>query len=224
MTSATSVAGNVAALKLRIEAAARRAGRDAGGVSLIGVTKGVAPAAVADAIDAGLRDFGENFVREAEERRSALGALAAAARWHFIGHLQSNKAGPALRLFDVVQSVDSLRLAQNLSRRATRPLRILLEVNVAAEASKFGFAPSEVSAAVAAVANLPGIQLEGLMTIAPAATDAEAVRPVFRELRRLAEANGLSELSMGMSDDFEVAIEEGATMVRLGRAVFGERR
>jgi pyridoxal phosphate enzyme (YggS family) len=155
---------------------------------------------------------------------AALQERAAAATWHFIGHLQTNKSAAAVRLFQVIQSVDSVRLAQHLSRRAIEPIRILLEVNVAGESSKFGFAPSQVSDGVRAIAKLPNLELTGLMTIAPAAEDPETVRPVFRQLRQLAEASGLTELSMGMTDDFEVAVEEGATMVRLGRAIFGERR
>jgi hypothetical protein len=221
-----TIAENIASLRARIAAAAERAGRDAAAVRLIGASsasKGVTQSMVEQAIAAGLLDFGENFVQEAEQRIVPLGPLALQVTWHFIGHLQSNKAAQALRYFSVVQSVDSLRLAQQLSRRATTPVRILLEVNVAGEESKFGLAPREVSSVVESVRLLPNIELVGLMTMAPAVRDAEQVRPVFRELRRLAEANGLHELSMGMTDDFEVAIEEGATMVRLGRAIFGGR-
>jgi pyridoxal phosphate enzyme (YggS family) len=143
--------------------------------------------------------------------------------WHFIGHLQTNKVSPALDLFEVFHSIDSQRLAEQLSRRSRAPVRILLEVNVAGEPSKFGLAPNQVSNVVSHVGRLPNLDLAGLMTIAPATVDAESVRPVFRELRELAAANGLTELSMGMTDDFEVAVEEGATMVRIGRAIFGER-
>jgi pyridoxal phosphate enzyme (YggS family) len=221
-----TIAGNIAGLRARIATAAERAGRDPAAVRLIGASsasKGVTQAMVEEAIAAGLLDFGENFVQEAEERITPLGPLAAKATWHFIGHLQTNKVALALRYFSVVQSVDSLRLAQQLSRRATSPVRILLEVNVADEASKFGLAANEVSSMVDLVHGLPNLELVGLMTMAPAVTEAEQVRPVFRELRELAHANGLTELSMGMTDDFEVAVEEGATMVRLGRAIFGER-
>ena len=218
-----TIADNIAAVRRHIEAAAIRADRDPAGVRLVGVTKGVAPERVQQAIDAGLLDFGENFVQEAEERIAALGDSARLATWHFIGHLQTNKAAAALNLFAIIQSVDSVRLAEQISRRATTSLRVLLEVNVAGEASKFGFAPAEAGRAIGRIGGLPNIDLAGFMTIAPAFTDPEAARPVFRELRELAQANGLSELSMGMTDDFEVAIEEGATMVRIGRAIFGER-
>ena len=200
-----------------------RSERDAAAVRLVGMTKGVAPAAVEAAIAAGLRDFGENFVQEAQERIEVLDAAASEATWHFIGHLQTNKVPAALSLFDIIHSVDSLRLAQQLSHRAHTRLRVLLEVNVAGEASKFGFAPAGVADAVSAIASLPNLDLAGLMTVAPAHADADAARPVFRALRELADANGLTELSMGMTDDFEVAIEEGATLVRIGRAIFGER-
>lgn len=217
------IAANVAAVQSCIDAAAGRAGRDPATVRLIGATKSVAPEVVQQALDAGLVDFGENFIQEAEARMDALGARAGEATWHFIGHLQTNKARDAVQRFDILQSVDSLRLAEQLNRRASRPVRILLEVNVAGEASKFGFAPLEVSEAVASVAALSNLDLAGLMTIAPAVDDPEQVRLYFRQLRELAEAHGLEELSMGMTDDFEVAIEEGATMVRVGRAIFGER-
>jgi pyridoxal phosphate enzyme (YggS family) len=221
-----SIADNLAQLHRRMAVAAERAGRDPAAVRLVGASsasKGVSQAMVEQAIAAGLHDFGENYIQEAQARIEPLGALADQATWHFIGHLQTNKAGQALRYFSVIQSVDSLRLAQQLSRRAERPVRILLEVNVAGEASKFGLAPGEVGAVVSAAGCLPNVELVGLMTMAPVVSDPEETRPVFRELSELAHANGLQELSMGMTDDFEVAIEEGATMVRLGRAIFGDR-
>jgi pyridoxal phosphate enzyme (YggS family) len=217
------VASNIEVVRGRIAAAASRAGRDPAQVRLIGVVKSVRPEVVAAAIRCGLTDLGENFVQEAEERRAALGSLGSAATWHFIGHLQTNKTAAAIRLSDIIHSVDSLRLAQTLSRRAERDLPVLLEVNVGREASKYGFLPEEVDAAVRQIGCLPHLQLRGLMTIAPAVADAEQVRPLFRELHALAAAHGLAELSMGMTDDFEVAVEEGATMVRVGRALFGER-
>jgi len=222
----TPVAAQLAAVQARIAAAAARAGRDPADVTLVAATKSVAPARVAEAIHAGLRHCGENIVQDAQERIRALGEDARLATWHFIGHLQTNKAAAALNLFDIIQSVDSERLAQHLSRRAEalqRPVRIFLEVNVAAETSKFGFSPAEVATAVRSIAGLPALQLEGLMTVAPDVADPEQVRPVFRELHALARANDLRQLSMGMTSDFEVAIEEGATLVRIGRAIFGER-
>src|SRR4051794_34320640 len=222
-----SIADNVANLRARIEAAAARAGRDAGGVRLVGasaISKGVSDAAVLEALAAGVQDFGENWLQEAEDRIQRLAAdVDGQATWHFIGHVQRNKAPGVLSAFDIIHSVDSLRLAERLSERAEHPARILLEVNVAGEASKYGFAPSEVANTVAAIARLPNLDLAGLMTMAPQLADVEDTRPVFRTLKELAEANGLSELSMGMTEDFEVAVEEGATMVRIGRALFGDR-
>jgi pyridoxal phosphate enzyme (YggS family) len=217
------IAHNIEAIRQRMSAAAERGGRVAASVRLVGASKTVDPERIVQALDAGLRDFGENFIQEAEDRIASLGSRADEAIWHFIGHLQTNKAGAAVNLFDIIESVDSIRLAEHVSRRATQPIRVLLEVNVAQEASKFGFAPADVGVAISRVQQLPNLELGGLMTIAPASRDPESVRPVFRELRELAHANGLTELSMGMTDDFEVAIEEGATMIRVGRAIFGER-
>ena len=226
MVATTTIAANIESLRTRIAAAAGRAGRDPAAVRLVGasaMSKGVTNEMVLAALDAGLRDFGENYVQEAQQRIADLGERASQARWHFIGHLQSNKAAIAASLFDTIESVDSLKLAQALSRRAEKPLRILLEVNVSGEASKHGLAPSEVATIITAVSALPNIELVGLMTMAPEVDDAEQTRPVFRTLRDLAAANGLRELSMGMTNDFEVAVEEGATMVRIGRALFAGR-
>ena len=153
---------------------------------------------------------------------NSISSTGSAARIHLIGHLQRNKARFAGR-FASVQSVDSVRLAAAIARNLDAPLDILLEVNVAAEASKSGFAPDDVEAALSEIAALPQLNVTGLMTIAPLVEDAQAVRPVFRRLREMRDALGLRELSMGMSNDYDVAIEEGATIVRIGRAIFGER-
>lgn len=217
-----AIAENLATVRERIAAACGRAARAPEDVTLIAVSKTFDADAVAEAIEAGQRDFGENRVQEALPKIDAIAARGLDARWHLVGHLQSNKAKAAAGRFAVIHSVDSLRLAQELSRRAHR-MAVLLEVNVAQEESKFGFAPEEVAPALSSIANLPHLEVRGLMTVAPDAGDAEAVRPVFRKLRELRDALGLRELSMGMSNDYEVAIEEGATMVRVGRAVFGER-
>ncbi len=205
----------------RIETACHRAGRSPDEVTVIAVAKGFPAEAVLEAYAAGLRHFGENRVQEAAAKRPRLAHLD--VTWHMVGHLQTNKVSRALELFDVVHSVDSLRLAQELSRRSRRRLPVLVEVNVAGEATKFGFPPEEAAAAAEAIARLPNLDVIGLMTVAPLADDPEEVRPVFRRLRDLARSLGVPHLSMGMSDDFEVAIEEGATMVRLGRAIFGPR-
>ena len=216
-----TIADRVAHVRQRIERAAERAGRSPADVTIVAVSKGFPPSAIDEAMVAGIADIGENRVQEAAAKIAALRGLP--VTWHLVGHLQTNKAKTALELFDIIHSVDSLHLAEVLSHRAQRPLPVLLEVSVTGEASKFGFPPNEVAAAAEAIARLPRLDLRGLMTVAPFISDPETVRPVFRELRRLRDALGLAELSMGMTDDFEVAIEEGATLVRIGRAIFGER-
>jgi pyridoxal phosphate enzyme (YggS family) len=223
-----SLADRIARVQDAIAAAAARSGRPANAVRLVAVTKTVASERIAEAYALGVRDFGENRVQEAQPKIAALAAQGLRPVWHLVGHLQTNKAAAALRSFDILEAVDSLRLAEAISRRVTgTPARILLEVNVAGEPSKFGFRlddPQQPFAdAVAAIRALPGLLVEGLMTVAPIAENPEEVRPVFRRLAELAAAFQLRELSMGMTDDFPIAIEEGATMVRIGRAIFGER-
>jgi len=219
----TDIAENLARVRQRIEAACRRAGRAPAEGTLVGITKGFPPEAVAEAVAAGLEDAGENRVQEAAAKIGALAGRGIRPRWHLVGHLQTNKAKTALDLFAIIHSVDSLRLAEALDRHASRPVAVLLEVNVAQEASKFGFTPGELPSALSAISSLPHLDVRGLMTVAPQTDDPEAVRPVFRRLRELRDACGLRDLSMGMTDDFEVAIEEGATLVRVGRAIFGPR-
>jgi len=219
----SGIAENLERVKERVARAAQRAGRDPSAVTIVGVAKTFPPQAIAEAYRAGLRHIGENRVQEAQAKRPELASLAGVT-WHLVGHLQTNKVKRALELFDIVHSVDSLRVAEFISRHATRPVEVLVEVNVAGEASKFGVAPQEVPALVEALARLPRIEVVGLMTIAPLVADPEEVRPVFRRLRELAGGLGLRELSMGMTDDFEVAVEEGATLVRIGRAIFGARK
>jgi PLP dependent protein len=219
----TDIAGNITTVRARIEASCARAGRDVATVTLVGISKGHSPAAIAEAYAAGLRDIGENRVQEASAKIAALAAEGVAPRWHLVGNLQTNKVRSAIGLFDILHGIDSERLAEVISRNAERTVAALLEVNVAGEATKHGFAPADVPGAVERIGRLPGIELLGLMTVAPAVDTPEDVRPVFRRLRELRDAAGLQELSMGMTDDFEVAIEEGATMVRVGRAIFGER-
>ena len=214
----------------RIARAATRAGRDPATVALIGASKGVDVAGIREALAAGLLDFGESWVQEALPKIAAAGA---GPRWHFIGHLQRNKARAAAGVFETIQSVDSLRLVQALNERALalqRRLSVLLEVNVAGEPTKYGLPPERVQSLLAGAKELEALQVVGLMTVAPMAADPEAVRPVFRRLRELrdrlrdrAPGGRMTELSMGMSGDFEVAVEEGSTMVRIGRAIFGER-
>jgi len=217
----TTVAERLALIRERVARAAERSGRSPAEVTIVAVSKFFPTQAIEEAAAAGIAHIGENRVQEAAAKVSSLRHLP--VTWHMIGHLQTNKAKTALELFDIIQTVDSLRLAEALSRRADRAIPVLLEVNVAGEASKFGLSPPEVPQTAEAVARLPHLDMRGLMTMAPLVGDPEEVRPVFRELRRLRDALGLAELSMGMTDDFEVAIEEGATLVRIGRAIFGER-
>ena len=217
------IRGNVARVQERIARAAERAGRTPESVLLIAVSKTVEAARVQAAVAAGVPALGENRVQEAKEKIALLGRPVP---WHLIGHLQTNKVKDALALFDVVHSLDRLDLAREVDRRARATGRIadaLVEINVAAEPSKSGFAPGDVAPALDALAALDHIRVLGLMVIPPIVERAEDARAWFRTLRGLAERHGLKELSMGMSADFEVAIEEGATMVRVGTAIFGAR-
>ena len=221
----STIAERAEAVRLQIADACLRDRRSPEEVTLVGVSKGFPPEAVREAFAAGLSHFGENRVQEAQAKLPLLADLAPRPTWHMVGHLQTNKVKTALSLFDIIQSVDSLHLAQEISRRAPQSVRVpvLLEVNVAGEAAKYGFSPEELPARAEEVRALPGLEVRGLMTVAPMAADPEAARPVFRRLRELGDSLGLAELSMGMTDDFEVAVEEGATIVRIGRAIFGER-
>ncbi|OUM96553.1 MAG: YggS family pyridoxal phosphate enzyme [Firmicutes bacterium ZCTH02-B6] len=225
-------AENLARIRGRISAAAERVGRDPADVTLIAVTKNVDAATVQQAVAAGVADIGENRVQEA---RAKFPFLPAGVRRHMIGHLQTNKVKQCLELFDVIHSLDRWSLAEAVSRRAQAlgtVVPVLVQVNVAGEETKHGLAPGEVLSFVRMVAELPGLAIRGLMTMAPLVDDPEAARPVFRELRRLADQvadagiRGVSMewLSMGMSNDFEMAVEEGATMVRIGTSLFGPRR
>lgn len=225
----TDLRANLDSVRSRITAACERVGRDPSSVTLMAVSKGHPPDAVKAAAALGLDCFGENRMQEA---KSKIPLCPARLRWHMIGHLQSNKARDAVHWFELIQSVDSLHLATELdkwSERAAKTTRILLEVNVAGEASKFGYAPDRLLAELAEINRLRRIEIHGLMTMAPWTLEPEKVRPVFRRLRewkeRCDQALGapLPQLSMGMTGDFEVAIEEGATIVRLGTALFGER-
>lgn len=219
------VAANVARVRERIAAAARRGGRRPEDVTLVAVTKGVDAPQILEAVAVGVRDLGENRVQEAASKAAA---VSAGARWHLVGHLQRNKVRQAVALFTVIHSLDGARLAADVSRRAAAPVDVLLQVNVAGEAQKFGVPPEEAPTVLRAIAGLPALHVVGLMTIAPLSGDPEETRPVFGRLRGLRddlEALGIAgvtlpHLSMGMSGDFEIAVEEGATMVRIGRAIF----
>lgn len=227
ISETVDIPSNVKTVLGRIGAACRRAGRRPAGVTLVAVSKGMGVSSIQVAYEAGVRHFGENRVQEAEGKITGLAGLTDIT-WHLVGHLQSNKLKAAMRLFHIIHSVDSTRLAEALSRQATamagrEAFPVLLEVNVARESTKQGFDVEDVPGAVEAASRLRGVRIVGLMAIAPAVGDPEEVRPVFRKLRELRDALGLAELSMGMTEDFEAAIEEGATMVRIGRAIFGPR-
>ena len=217
-----SIADNLLQVNDQIASACERAGRDRSEVTLIAVSKTFPAEAIAEAHVAGQRHFGENRVQEGLTKLERLAELGVDAHIHLIGHLQRNKARHA-GSFDSVQSVDSVRLAEAISRRLEREMPIMLEVNVGKEASKQGFAVAELDEALEQIRALPNLRVEGLMTVAPEVADPEDVRPVFATLRKLSERFELPELSMGMSNDYAIAIEEGSTMVRIGRAIFGNR-
>jgi len=225
-----TIASRYQGLMARIAAAAARAGRDPRAVQLVAVSKTVDPARVREAYAAGARTFGENRAQELGPKAVALADLA--IEWHFLGHLQSNKARAVMGVSALIHSVDRLDLAQRISAGATpeQPQRILVQVNTSGEASKSGVAPPALAALLDGIAPLPGLVVEGLMTIGPLTDDAGAIRAAFRLLRQARDreraarpAMPLAHLSMGMSGDFEIAIEEGATLLRIGTALFGAR-
>jgi pyridoxal phosphate enzyme (YggS family) len=221
---AVDIEANIRDVQRRIVRACERSRRSPDEITLVAVTKGFETPAIKAAFDLGITNFGENRVKEAEGKIAQLTELRQAITWHMVGHLQSNKAKLAVELFDIIHSIDSVRLAMILNRLAEKQLPVLLEVNVSGESTKAGLSPGEVEAAVKEIRQLTNLKLLGLMTVAPWVSEPEEVRPVFRKLRELRDALGLKHLSMGMTDDFEVAIEEGATMLRIGRAIFGDRR
>jgi pyridoxal phosphate enzyme (YggS family) len=217
------IRANVERVREAIARACGRAGRSPGDVVLVAVSKTVEPERIRLAVAAGVPALGESRVQEAREKIEALGRLVP---WHLIGSLQTNKAKDAARLFDWIESVDRVELARELSRRARaggRTLDVLIQVNLGEEPQKGGVAPGELKALLDALVGLESLRVRGLMAIPPAVASAEAARPYFRRLRELRDGVGLEHLSMGMSGDFEVAIEEGATMVRVGTAIFGPR-
>jgi len=224
-----TIRDNLLKVREKIERAAQKAGRDPKEIKLVAVSKTVEVDRIKEAIEAGVSILGENYVQEAQEKIEALGKPVS---WHFIGHLQSNKAKYAVRLFDVIHSLDSIPLAEELSRRAEQPdrvIRVMIEVNLSKEATKFGTDEERVLNLARRIQNLGHLSLEGLMTMPPYFDSPEMSRPYYVALRELEDRmikDGipLKELSMGMSNDFEIAIEEGATYVRVGTAIFGPRR
>ncbi|MBF0509930.1 MAG: YggS family pyridoxal phosphate-dependent enzyme [Deltaproteobacteria bacterium] len=223
---------NLNLVRTEMAAAAVRAGRNVEEVSLIAVTKTFGPEAVREAWAAGQQVFGENYIQEARDKIAAVGP---GPIWHFIGHLQTNKAKYAVKLFDLIQTLDTPSLAQELDKRAGaagRSLDVLIEINIALEATKAGVAATQVPRLIEAVMACPHLNLQGLMTMPPFFDDPEEARPYFAALRRMrdelvrrgaADSRNLQHLSMGMSGDYQVAIEEGATIVRVGTAIFGQR-
>jgi len=213
----------------RIEKAAQRSGRDPSEIKLVAVSKTVEASHIKEAIEGGASILGENYVQEAQKKIEEIGRSVA---WHFIGHLQSNKAKYAVRLFDLIHSIDSLTLAEELNRRAQQVgevAKVMIEVNISGEATKFGTDEERVFSIVRGIPGLSHLSLEGLMTMPPYFELPEMSRPYYIKLRELKERmvrEGIpvKELSMGMSNDFEIAIEEGATYVRVGTAIFGERK
>jgi PLP dependent protein len=220
--AAVSLRERLAQVRDRIERAAVGAGRDASTITLVAVTKVFPASVIREAYDAGLRDFGENYVQEFEAKAPEVADLTG-SRFHLIGHLQSNKSKKAAELFSVIQTVDSAKLARRLDESA-RPLDVMLEVKISLEEAKSGADPAELPALIDAVCVTKHLNLIGLMTMPPWSDDAEPSRPYFRRLRELALQFRLPHLSMGMSHDFEVAIEEGATFIRVGTALFGKRK
>ncbi len=217
-----SIRDNIAAVDERIARACVRAGREREDVMLVAVSKTFPAESVDEAIVAGITDIGENRVQEARDKKPL---VHGAVRWHLIGHLQTNKAKDAVKLFDVIEAVDSLDLAEKLARAAEgqgKTIDVMLQVNIGDEPQKSGLGRGDVDAVAKQMAGLVSLRLIGLMAIPPVGTPDES-RPYFRELRSIRDALGLKELSMGMSEDFEAAIEEGSTMVRVGRAIFGSR-
>ncbi len=211
----------LAAVEERIHAACARSGRRREEITLLAVTKTFPAEVILEAHAAGLREFGENYVQEFEQKAPQVRQLEG-ARFHLIGHLQSNKSRRAAELFDVVQTVDTVKLARRLDASG-RALEVMIEVKLSPEEAKAGCAVEELPALVEAIRACPNLRLAGLMTMPPWSEDAERSRPYFRRLRELARAHGVAGLSMGMSHDLEVAVEEGATVVRVGTALFGER-
>lgn len=227
---ANMISENLANVMERIKRAARKAGRDPAEVTVVAVTKSVEVKRIKEAISGGARVFGENYVQESEEKIKKI--KDGSVKWHFIGHLQKNKAKLAVELFDVIETVDSIELAAELNKRAEARLEVFIEVNIAKEKTKTGSAPDGVVKLARGIAGMPMLRLTGLMCVPPDAPEAEASRPYFITLRRLAERINkeqipgvfLRNLSMGMSGDFEIAVEEGATFVRVGTAIFGARQ
>jgi len=217
-----SLSSRLVQVRERIASACARSARSPDSVRLLAVTKVFGPEVIRDAYALGLRDFGENYVQEMERKAPGIADLAE-ARFHLIGHLQNNKTKKAAQLFSAIDTLDTTKIASRLNAEG-KPMDVMIEVKLSGEASKSGAMPGYLPELAHAIGNCPNLRLTGLMTVPPWSEDPELSRPYFARLRGLAEDFGLSELSMGMSNDLEVAIEEGATWVRVGTALFGRRR
>lgn len=213
---------NLDAVEERIERAVSRCGRKRREITLLAVTKVFPATVIRDGFELGLRDFGENYVQEFQDKYQQVADLPG-ARFHFIGHLQSNKTKPAAQIFQVIETVDSLKIAERLNA-AGKQLEVMFEVKLSEEQSKSGASPDELPALIEGVRGCSNLNVTGLMTMPPWSDDPEPSRPYFRRLKQLADQHGMSQVSMGMSHDLEVAIEEGATVIRVGTALFGKRK
>jgi len=228
----TTIADNIEKIRRRIDAAAAKSLRSSDAITLLAVTKTVSPSKIQEAIQTGIQAVGENYIQEAREKIALIGKRV---EWHMIGHLQTNKAKYAVKLFDYIHSVDRLDLAREIDKRASlagRKINILIEINVSGEKTKNGIPAAQAIGFIKDISPLGNLSVNGLMTMAPYSENPENSRPYFSELRAIRdhiEEEGIAgvsmkELSMGMTDDFEIAVEEGATIVRIGRAIFGERQ
>lgn len=227
----SNIRENTARVRERIARAAKHVGRELKEITLVAVTKAVEIKKIKEAVSAGINILGENYIQEAKENIRKIPSGDKGVHWHFIGHLQKNKVKDAVELFDMIETVDSISLAMELNKRASKRLNVLIQVNLAKETTKGGIDENKVLELAHEIASLENLSLKGLMTIPPLFEDPKMVRPYFSVLRRLAErirrenipGISMKELSMGMSNDLEIAIEEGATIIRVGRAIFGER-
>ncbi|MCX6012916.1 MAG: YggS family pyridoxal phosphate-dependent enzyme [Chloroflexi bacterium] len=213
------IAENIRKIRFRIIKACEKSNRNPNDVILIAVTKYTSTEAIKAAYNFGLRNFGENKVQDANNKIKEL-STSIQPIWHMIGHLQTNKVKLATEIFNIIHGVDSIKLAEELNRHVTNKLPVLIQVNIAEEFTKSGFSVDEFTKSIDRICKLPNLDVSGLMTIAPIVNSREETRPIFRKLRELSSCYGIKQLSMGMTDDFEIAVEEGATMVRIGRAIF----
>ncbi len=224
ITAMETIKANLQDIQDRIDRACSRSQRTPSDITVIAITKLVDASTLRTAYECGIKEFGENRVQDAEKKIRELSDIKQNITWHMVGHLQSNKAKLAAELFDIIHSVDSVKVAQILDQHTPKPLPVLIQVNVSGEMAKYGVSIDKAPVLVDEVRRLSNLKIIGLMTIAPLVDNPANIRPVFQELRRVRDRLGLEHLSMGMTDDFEIAVEEGATILRIGRAIFKDRR